>query len=36
MKHLWGAGVQQTKGDFKKYDKLNYNATEVFIMQHMY
>jgi hypothetical protein len=36
MKPLWGAGVQQAKGDFKRYNKLNYNATEVFILQYVY
>jgi hypothetical protein len=34
--NLYGAGVQQAKGDFKKYNKLNCNATEVFIMQQVY
>jgi hypothetical protein len=36
MKPLWGAGVQQSKGDFKRYNKLNYSATEVCIMQNVY
>jgi hypothetical protein len=36
MKPLWGAGVQQAKRDFKKYNKLNHNGAEVFIMQHVY
>jgi hypothetical protein len=38
MKPLWGAGVQQAQGDFKRYrpNKINYNAIEVFIMRYVY